>query len=184
LLQTKNGRRTMDKDETTSWHIGIAAEAFAAGQFARMGFDVSVQYGANQPEYDLLVVCADGTSKVSVKGSREGKWGLAQSYLQKADYHTAVDKWRAKLRDDTVLCLVQFHGVSENELPRMYLATPDEVAARLKQTVKGRGATILYENHQWGPRAAASGSVDSIPGSWKFTRERAMQLIRRSSAQK
>jgi hypothetical protein len=31
------------------WHIAVAAEAFAAAQFARCGFDVSVQYGADQP---------------------------------------------------------------------------------------------------------------------------------------
>jgi hypothetical protein len=37
------------------FHVGVAAEAFAAGMFAQAGYDVSVQYGANQPEYDLLV---------------------------------------------------------------------------------------------------------------------------------
>lgn len=41
--------------EVTSRHIGVAAEAAAAALFARAGFDVSVQYGANQPEYDLIV---------------------------------------------------------------------------------------------------------------------------------
>ena len=40
--------------KVSSWHVGIAAEAFAAAQFARFGIDVSVQYGANQPEYDLI----------------------------------------------------------------------------------------------------------------------------------
>ena len=40
----------------TSWHVGVAAEAFAAAQFARLKYDVSVQYGANQPEYDLIAV--------------------------------------------------------------------------------------------------------------------------------
>ena len=38
----------------TPRNVAVAAEAFAAAQFARLGFDVSVQYGANQPEYDLL----------------------------------------------------------------------------------------------------------------------------------
>ncbi len=33
-----------------SYHVAVAAEAFAAGLFARCGLDVSVQYGANQPE--------------------------------------------------------------------------------------------------------------------------------------
>ena len=43
----------------TSWHVGVAAEAFAAAQFARLTYDVSVQYGANQPEYDLIAVNGD-----------------------------------------------------------------------------------------------------------------------------
>lgn len=52
-----------------SWHVGIAAEAYAAGLFARCGYDVSVQYGANQPEYDIIVANNDKILKISVKGS-------------------------------------------------------------------------------------------------------------------
>jgi len=52
-----------------SWHVGIAAEAFAAGMFARCGYDVSVQYGANQPEYDLMIASGEKVLKISVKGS-------------------------------------------------------------------------------------------------------------------
>jgi hypothetical protein len=45
----------------TNWHVSTAAEAIAAAQFARLGFNVSVQYGANQPEYDLMVDDGDRT---------------------------------------------------------------------------------------------------------------------------
>ena len=41
------------------WHVGVAAEAYVAAMFARCGYDVSVQYGANQPEYDLIAVSGD-----------------------------------------------------------------------------------------------------------------------------
>jgi hypothetical protein len=34
----------------SSRHVGVAAEAFAAAVFAQCGVDISVQYGANQPE--------------------------------------------------------------------------------------------------------------------------------------
>ena len=44
----------------SSWHVGVAAEACAAGQFARCGLDVSVQYGANQPAYDRSLPPASG----------------------------------------------------------------------------------------------------------------------------
>jgi hypothetical protein len=38
----------------THWHVATAAEAFAAGQFARFGWDVLVQYAANLAEYDFI----------------------------------------------------------------------------------------------------------------------------------
>ena len=44
----------------------------AAAQFARLGFDVSVQYGENQPEYDLIVARGELLLKISVKGSQDG----------------------------------------------------------------------------------------------------------------
>src|ERR1700690_1396973 len=95
----------------TSYHVGVAAEAIAAAQFARCGFDVSVQYGANQPEYDLIVAKADNLLKVSVKGSKDGSWGLTQSFLAHADYHGAIDKWLERHGLRTVFCLVQFRNV-------------------------------------------------------------------------
>src|SRR5208282_4842664 len=60
----------------TSWQVAAAAEAFAAAQFARCGWDVSVQYGANQPGYDLMAVNGERMLKVSLKGSRAGGWGF------------------------------------------------------------------------------------------------------------
>ena len=55
-----------------SWHVGVAAEAMVAAQFARYGYDVSVQYGADQPEYDLIASRGDEILKISVKGSKDG----------------------------------------------------------------------------------------------------------------
>src|SRR5213082_2521677 len=94
----------------TSRHIGVAAEAIVGAQFALCGFDVSVQYGANQPEYDLIVARGDSLLKVSVKGSQDGSWGLTQSFLEKAsaDYHGAIELWLKRHGLQTVLCLVQF----------------------------------------------------------------------------
>ena len=77
----------------SSWHVGVAAEAFVAAQFARLRYDVSVQYGANQPEYDLIAVSGDNMLKISVKGSQDGGWGLTQSYKKGCDYHEAIQKW-------------------------------------------------------------------------------------------
>jgi hypothetical protein len=53
------------------YHVGVAAEAFAAGLFAQAGCDVLVQYGADRPLYDddqarCLAIA------VLVKGSQDG----------------------------------------------------------------------------------------------------------------
>ena len=86
----------------SQYHIGVAAEAFAAGLLAHAGCDVSVQYGANQPGYDLIVVKDDKTLRVSVKGSQDGAWGLTQSYIKNADYHGASDIWLSKHRNKRI----------------------------------------------------------------------------------
>ena len=119
--------------KVSSWHIGVAGEAFAAAQFARYGIDVSVQYGANQPEYDLIATKGDKMLKVSVKGSQDGGWGLTQGYKKGCDYHEAIDKWLAAHGKKTIFCLVQFQNVADDQLPRMYLATPAEIAQALHE---------------------------------------------------
>lgn len=167
----------MAKKGLGQWHIAVAAEAAAALQFARVGCDVSVQYGADQPEYDLIVARAERMMKVSVKGSQDGGWGLTQSLIKDADYHGAIDQWLARHGARTVLCFVQFKGVELAGLPRIYLARPQEVANRLKTSARGRGETILYEHHAWGPRAFGAGTVERIPEDWRFTAERVGDLL-------
>ena len=166
----------------TSWQVATAAEAFAAAQFARCGWDVSVQYGANQPEYDLVAVAGDCFLKISVKGSQNGKWGLTQKYLKKADYQGAIDQWLAKHSSKTVFCLVQLWNINSLELPRMYLATPTQIAAHLKSCAAGRGVTTLYEERVFGPKAKAAGTTDRIPDAWRFTEQRIDEIRKTTEA--
>lgn len=166
----------------TSRHVGVAAEAFAAAQFARLGFDISVQYGADQPEYDLMVSKGDAIIKVSVKGSKDGSWGLTQSYCKEANYHAAADTWILKHRPKTIFCFVQFKNVQPDQLPRLYLATPIEVVKRLKETAKGRGDTILYEDYTYVRKNAHGyGTTDKIPDAWRFSEGLVNNLLHRIS---
>lgn len=165
-----------DLKNLTTWHIATAAEAMAAAQFARCGWDVSVQYGANQPEYDLMVTRGDDVLKISVKGSRDGGWGLTQSFIRDADYHGAVDKWLKRHGKLTIFCFVQFKEVPLAELPRIYLATPQEIGRQMKESANGRGDTILHERKVWSNRAFAAGTVDEIPNGWIFTARRLEQM--------
>lgn len=163
----------------TSWHVGVAAEAFVAAQFARLKYNVSVQYGANQPEYDLIAVDGEKILKISVKGSQDGGWGLTQSFKKGRNYQEAAEEWLKKHHKKTIFCLVQFKNTSNSEMPRMYLASPQEIADVLCNEADGRGDTVLYEYHKWGPTASAYGTVDKLPDEWKFTEERAKEMFER-----
>lgn len=163
----------------TSWHVGVAAEAFAAAQFARLTYDVSVQYGANQPEYDLIAVSGEKMLKISVKGSQDGSWGLTQSLKKGRSYHEAAQEWLNRHHKKTIFCLVQFKETSDFQMPRMYLASPEEIADALCKEAGGRGDTILYEHHEWGPMAAAYGTTDKLPEEWILTEARAKEMFER-----
>ena len=167
------------RKKISSFHVGVAAEAYVAAQFARCGYDVSVQYGANQPEYDLVVVKGEKLMKVSVKGSQDGSWGLTQSFIKNADYHGAIDKWLKKHHGKTAFAFVQFKGVALDEAPRLYLAFPEEIAYILKSSAKGRGETILYEEKIWSAAAYGYGTIDKIPDNWKFSDERIAEMLAR-----
>ena len=62
-------------------------------------------------------------------------------------------------------------------MPREYLASPQEIADRMNATANGRGDTILYESHTWGPRAAGAGTTECIPENWRISAERLAQLF-------
>lgn len=161
----------------TSWHVGVAAEAYAAALFARCGYDVSVQYGANQPEYDLIAVSGDRMLKISVKGSQDGGWGLTQGYKKDCDYHEATEKWLNAHHKKTIFCLVQFQNTEIISMPRVYLASPKEIAEMLDSSAGGRGETVLREHHTWGPHAFGAGTTDQIPDEWKFSKERIEEMF-------
>lgn len=164
----------------SSWHVGVSAEAYAAALFARCGYDVSVQYGANQPEYDLIAVSGDLMLKISVKGSKDGGWGLSQKYKNKnCTYHDANNMWLAKHHNKTIFCLIQFQNTNIDEMPRVYIATPKEIADRLNESANGRGDTILYENHTWTSKAAGQGTTDKTPDEWKFSEERISEMFKK-----
>ena len=162
-----------------AFHVGVAAEAFAAGLLAQAGCDVLVQYGANQPEYDLVATRADQEMKVSVKGSQDGGWGLIQNYKStKVTYVEAAELWARSQSPKIIYCLVQFKGVKFGECPRVYLATVQEIAEWHKASRNGHGGTILWEEHSYS-RGAAANVTDRIPPAWCFTEDRLDVLLNR-----
>jgi hypothetical protein len=57
------------------------------------------------------------------------------------------------------------------------LASPKDIAARLKAASAGRGDTILWEDHKHGSKASAAGTVEKLPDNWKMTKTRVNQLL-------
>ena len=162
--------------DMTSYQVAVAAEAFAAALFAQAGFHVSVQYGANQPGYDLIVEKRKKAHLVSVKGSQDGGWGLTQKHLKDANYPGAIDTWEARHDPNLLYCFVQFQGKKLGEMPEMFLARSAEVAIHLRASGGHLGDTILHMEKTW-KRGKRAGHTDRIPATWKFTTRRVLELV-------
>jgi hypothetical protein len=168
-----------------SWPITVGAVGIAAAQFARCGFDVQVQSGRDRPWYDLLVTNAGNLIRVSVKASEDGRWYLTESYLRRAadmsgkknDCLDAIDLWVDHHGSRTVCCLVQFEGVAIDELPRIYLASPFEIAERMRETTQRLGDPSLYERYEWSAAGDAAGNVETLPKNWRFSHDRVHELL-------
>jgi Holliday junction resolvase-like predicted endonuclease len=159
----------------TTYHVAVAAEAYAAAAFARGGYEVSVQYGANQPGYDLVAVKANRVLKISVKGSQDGGWALLAKYKKGRTWVQAVDAWLLNQPDGVVMLFVQFRDKAFHEMPHLYLARAQEVAAHLKKGRDGHVSTCLLEKYVY-KKGVGKGFTDLIPESWVCSLERMDQV--------
>jgi hypothetical protein len=166
----------------SSRQISAAAENIAAAQFGLYGFDVLEQGVRGRFLYDLGVANADGMLKVTVQGSFRGFWNLVDPYVYKsgqsrtkADYHRAIDRWVERQGARVTFCLVQFEFTELCRLPRIYLATAAEIAARLHESVETLGDTALYEEYEL--EDGNGHRVETLPARWRFSRERIAELM-------
>jgi hypothetical protein len=172
------------------WQVTIGAEGIAAAQFARCGFDVSVQSGRDKPTYDLVVAKSGNLLKVSVKGSDDGSWALTEPYLkrvtdmhgQRANFLGAIAQWQDHQGSRAVCCLVQFRDVSIDELPRIYLASPEEIAQKLREAVDRLGISTLFEKYAWTPAGEEYATTEELPSAWAFSESRIDELLFKASA--
>jgi hypothetical protein len=164
--------------------MSVGAEGIAAAQFARCGFDVLVQAGRDKPWYDLVVTKAGNLLKVSVKASDNGEWALTNGFIRRVaetngmriDNLSAIDMWRSGYGSRTVCCLVQFEGAAIHELPRVYLASPEEIATTMRETAARTGRCTLLEMYEW---TAANGArnIEMLPEKWHFSQDRVQELL-------
>lgn len=149
----------------------IAAESYTACLLAQAGYDVLIQYGANQPHYDLVAEKDGRFLPISVKGSQDGGWMLAVRYIKEGiDYHAAIDQWLSNQRNDVVYVFVQFMHVPLGQAPRVFVARPPEIAVHMKTQCAGRGHGSLQEDYlRDHPRSRYN---HRIPDDWGFSFER------------
>lgn len=153
----------------------IAAESYAACLLAQAGYDVLVQYGANQPHYDLVAEKRGKFLPISVKGNQVGGWMLAVKFKnQGTTYHQAIDNWLAAQRTDVIFMFVQFQGILPGEAPRVYIAKPQEIAMHMKTQRNGQGYGALQEELRGIRRA--SKYQHRLPEKWNFSENRLEQV--------
>jgi Holliday junction resolvase-like predicted endonuclease len=164
-------RQRMMKNTMNGRQSEIAGESFAASLLARAGYDVLVQYGANQPHYDLVAVKDTRILLISVKANQDGGWPIAiNSKTNGMTRHQAIHAWRERQREDLVFFFVQFIEVELAQAPRTYVARPNEIELHLLNQHSGNGDRVLYENYQRDyPR---SKRIDNIPELWTFSQAR------------
>lgn len=149
----------------------IAAESYTACLLAQAGYDVLVQYGANQPDYDLVAVKNKRMLPISVKGSQDGGWMLAVKYKKEGvTYHQAADLWLASQRDDVVFVFVQFADVAIGGVPRAYVARPTEIALQLRSQRNGAGYGTLQEDRR--RHTPGSAFTERLPDAWQLSAAR------------
>lgn len=177
------------QSKTSSWAIALGAQGIAAAQFARCGFDVLSQSGGDKPWYDLAVTKTGNLIKVSVKASDDGRWNLTHDFGRRPaewgsgrfDSRGSIDLWLNRHGSRAVCCLVQFEGVAINQLPRIYLASPAEIAEKMSETVDRLGHCMLYEQYTWTARDSGLDSMEMLPSKWRFSPERIEELMSRNS---
>jgi hypothetical protein len=152
--------------QNSPYHIKIAAEAFAAGLLAHAGYNVLIQYGADQPAYDLVVGKGERLARVSVKGTQLPGWTLAARYVREADYHRAADEWLRAQGDDLLFFFVSFYEVPLGSCPECFVATASEVASHLKNQRGGLGHGSLKLRRSR-KRGTGAGTTDAIPDAWR-----------------
>lgn len=142
-----------------------------AAAMSQAGYDVAMQYGTTQPDWDILATKGERTLKLQVKGSQDGGWGLFQSYIKNTDYHGALKAWLDAQITDIIYVLVQFADVPVGAAPRCYVARPTEILEHMKSTRGGHAYTSLRENYTY-TKGLGAGYTDIVPRSWRLSQER------------
>src|SRR5581483_9338623 len=68
-------------------------------------------------------------------------------------------------------------GVALSQLPRIYLASPADIARRMREAAERTGAALLYEQYDWTAPETGLTAIERLPSSWLFSEERIQELL-------
>jgi hypothetical protein len=165
--------------------ISLSAEGIAAAQFARSGFDILQQAAHEKPNFDLAVTRAGALVKMSVKASDNGRWDLVAPFLRgvqgpkprRAEFQSAIELWYGSQSSRAMCCLVQFEDVPLDQLPRIYLASPIDIARRMQDSLERLDDASLFETYEWTSPFDSVHRVETLPNAWRFSVERIQELL-------
>jgi hypothetical protein len=167
----------------SSRQLSTAAENVASAQFAMYGFNVLEQGPRARYFHDLGVANSSRMMRVTVYGSFGGFWKLVDLFAGHATqdrtgagYHRAIDRWLKRQGRRVTFCLVQFESTDVTCVPRLYLATAAEIAARLHASVEQLGDTALYEQYEVEDDRGRH-TVETLPSHWQFSEQRIAELM-------
>lgn len=175
----------------TSRSISLGAEGIAAAQFARTGFDILPQTAHEKPNFDLAVTRSGALVKMSVKASDNGCWDLVHPFLRgvhgsksrRADQQKAIDMWLDGQASRAMCCLVQFDGIPLEQLPRIYLASPWDIAKRMLDSLERLDEASLLESYEWTSPFDGVVRMETLPNAWRFSPDRIQELLTRHAAE-
>jgi hypothetical protein len=160
----------MDNNKITKHQVSVAAESFATASFARAGYNVFVQYGPNQPGYDLVVSHEKKVLHVSVKGSMDPKGWVISTKKKDMTYEASLKEWY-KNNKDWFFYLVLFKKNEIDSMPEMYITSAKELYDHLNKGFFGAPCLTLY--HDYCPKQGKNkGEVQKLPSDWNFSKKR------------
>ena len=156
----------------------IVTHAAVCGRPPTIHF-TGIRHGASVAAVSLSGISASRRDRFDV--NKIGAVGVGARGCTIFDKHGSGTVRRALIIPQTAIGRVTpaigLAGISDSAGKRTAsrdLSQIDEISAI---GISAGGDTVLYESHEWGPRAHGKGTVDRVPDEWQFSIERINALL-------
>ena len=102
---------------------------------------------------------------------------------RRADHQSAIDMWLNSQASRAMCCLVQFDSIPLDQLPRIYLAAPWDIARRMLDCLERVDDAILHETYEWTSPFDGVARTETLPNAWRFSPDRIEELMKDHAAE-